>query len=224
MGGTEIASALNINNPKKYGEVFVTKNAFIVNRAFSAAALSIGDVKKVTVRNNLFLGNKTTSGPNISLGQSNQTGIYFINNTVYQNGSALNSANFSTGLSLYVSGSSKALIANNILWGNDSNDLRISGNGYTYLHNNDIGSYTGNADSEINNISVNPGFAPFYFFKYILSGNSPLIDQGKNPPPYLYPPSFINNWSAGHTDIEGNSRITGDKIDMGVFEYSAPRQ
>ncbi len=227
-------AGLDINLSFEYsGQVLVENNVFRGNSSVKGAALNIeglflGTGSTVVIRNNLAYNNESNSpfyiNLNNSSGQEN-IGAYVVNNTVYDNrgyggGSLVEKA----GLKVRVNGSSRALLANNLLWGYDINgaedsDLLLEGTGYKYLFNNDIGVLGGiTADEVSGNFSAPPVFVgdPLNF---IPAPHSVLINAGKMPPSSQQnPPLFNENWDLGTLDLAGNQRVFGSTVDVGAIE------
>ncbi len=205
------------------GDVLVEYCAFFNNEAYRAAALQNLASNRVIVRNNLFALNQSELSTTVQLVMSNGTdnssdskGIYFTNNTIVTNSTS--DVGSTSGLFMYVDEYSKAFIANNIFWGNEIRDLVITGNGYKYLVNNNIGVILGIADEEYNNTSITPRFEAG-LFNYKLSASSALIDAGIEPPSFINnPPFFDETWSLGDIDIDDNSRVLSGQVDIGAYE------
>jgi|GEM_PF-909489 len=208
------------------GDVLIENNVFFDNASEDAGAFYIGGGHRVVVRNNLILNNVTNSSAGglminqeSSGGAGSNSGIYFTNNTVYENSAAIGHSLLFGGLSVWVEDSSQAFIANNILWGNSEADLALSGSGYKYLFNNDIGFISGaNADEASGNFSSTPEFEPGSLnFKPAL--NSAVSNRGKKPPTFTHiPPLFYEQWSLGSNDLIGQARVYGTRVDVGAIE------
>ena len=207
------------------GDVLIENNVFFDNTAEDAGAFYLGGGHRVVVRNNLMLNNITNSSAGGLMinqesggGAGPNSGIYFTNNTVYENSAAIGHTLLFGGLSVWVDDVSKAFIANNILWGNSVGDIKLSGSGYKYLFNNDMGIINGSADEESGNFSSIPEFeAGSLNFKPAL--NSAISNRGKKPPNFTHiPPWFNESWSLGSLDLAGEARVFGTTVDVGAIE------
>lgn len=208
-GNAGIGGAILISNT---GETLLERNAFIGNRASSSgSAVYVFDGDRHRFLNNLFIENE---GSNVvDAAQVGGEGVYFIGNTV-----ADNFASDHAAVSIAMSGGASVLVANNILWGNDGNDLDLaSTTGDVFYWNNNVADYIGPAVG-VDNLSVDPGFAPALGI-YELLPSSPLIDMGIEPPDTLpIPAPFEDNWWLGTADLWGNERVAGLTVDLGAFE------
>ncbi len=106
----------------------------------------------------------------------------------------------------------KAVVANNIVAFNDSGVHRSGGS--AWLYNNDV---YGNADYDYSGLSAGPGdisedplFVDEAADNFHLWCDSPCIDIGED--------GFVG---PGDVDIDGEDRIYGAHVDMGVDEYWA---
>jgi len=207
------------------GNFLLERSAFINNEATRASALlvdgGINNNSKLTIANNLFIGNH---GEYITvyIQPNDSWGVYFTNNTLMSNTVTGNS---NGGLSIPITGSASAYVANNIISNNSGFDavlsINVSASGETYLYNNNIGTQFGTISQSANNISIPPLFeeATPSSFTYIPATNSQMIDTGIHPqPPTPLPPTFFDAWALGETDFQGNPRVQGAKVDMGAFE------
>ncbi len=200
------------------GQITITNNAFIGNRGNLASAMRLGGYS-LRVTNNLFTANHSISNNVIELISIDSYGIYFMNNTVINNSVDPNSTIDKVGGAyILASGSSKSYIANNIFWGNEFDDLYLEGSGTSYLYNNDIEILSGVMPTfSSENLSVSPDIQVHNYYR--LNPSSPLINMGQMPA--TFPSSLFHlNWSLPELDLEGNSRIQGGVVDIGVFETS----
>ncbi len=200
------------------GNIKVLYSQFINNYGNNGSALKILNGNRVDVSNNLFVANETeyVEGSSfayaITIGDRQDTGVYFTNNTVISN----------TGRGLYISVDVDAgiLVANNILWGNGDLDVRLI-IGTNYVYNNNISTPVSGLDFRANNFSEEPEFVGG-FLDYTPALSSSLINRGYPPFFTPFPPiPFQNNWTLGSRDIKGNSRIQDDRVDIGAFEATA---
>jgi len=99
-------------------------------------------------------------------------------------------------------------IVDNIIWGNGTS-FWVPDNANPTISYCDIeGEFPVNAIDGGGNIYENPNFLGQD--DYRLSENSPCIDAGIPDTTGLYLPEF---------DLDGNPRISGDRIDMGAYEF-----
>jgi hypothetical protein len=216
-GTSQSGGGLNIFPMEGYlGRVVIENNAFISNSARFGAALSVSRGFRIDVRNNLFTVNHAESGSAVEIVNNDAFGIYFTNNTIYQNTSDSTNQISSGGLHLATSGSSSALIANNLFWDNDNLDIRVFGNGNKYLKNNDYQSLFGSFNEMSMNMQVAPEFEPGWL-SYTPVYHSPLVNGGTEPFTII-PAPFVHGWKTGSHDIYGNPRIQNDQIDVGAVE------
>lgn len=207
------------------GTFLVQRSLFINNEADFSSAVTASGASVVRFVNNLAAGNNTmATGAAVELVQNDQTGIYVINNTIVDNTTdAPFSDNAVTGLYLSVGGSSRAYVANNILWGNEFKDIRFGGLGFSTSRNNSIQAAVGSADSSQGNVAIAPVFVPG-FVDYNLVPGSSLADIGLNPPAAIpVPPVFESNWALPGEDLDGGPRINDGTVDIGAYETAASR-
>jgi hypothetical protein len=144
-------------------------------------------------------GSPTITNCNISGNSASRRGgaIYLSNSDVTIANSTIVA---NTGHGIYGYSESSATIINSVLWNNS--DSQIVGNAVaTYC---DIeGGWLGEG-----NIDQDPCFA--LITDYHLMPNSPCIDAGD--PNYIPEPN--------ETDLDGQPRIIGGRIDMGVYEHN----
>ncbi|MFC3193389.1 hypothetical protein ACFODZ_03930 [Marinicella sediminis] len=210
-GGLRIFSS-----PNYAGHVLIENNAFVNNTADFGAALSVGIGDLITIRNNLFTQNKSFQCCSLELLSEDAEGIYVINNTVYQNTHQGSGSGATEGLWIAVLGTSQALVANNILWGNDFADLELIGDGVTSLKNNNIGDVVGTASLSAKNFSVDPDFEPGVL-NFTPAEGSLMINAGIEPLSFPIP-VFGENWSVGAADLEGDTRVQKGRVDIGAVE------
>ncbi len=208
------------------GDILIERNAFINNSATQGSALHISNKSYLTiVRNNLFVANTAQSLATIVLRQSNPgKGIYFTNNTVMNNENTVSSSSAGLNISLYEN--TKALVANNLLWNNQTpnGDADFQGGGIDrdiYMYNNDIGVMVDTVIfEESGNISLLPMLNAFNF---IPQATSPLVNAGTEPPQFQQkPPLFYEYWILGALDIGGDTRLQGNHVDIGAYEFEIP--
>ncbi len=216
-GGNEGGGLLieTVNND--LAEVIIERNTFSNNYATVGGAFSQRNGYRIDFQNNLVVNNHTEDGAAVNLENRNQHGLYIINNTVMNNTTDATDAFKSSGVYTFVTDNSEAFIANNILWGNQINDIWFLG--YEHLYHNNIGSQTAPADVEVGNISVSPDFLP-YGNAYVPRHNSALFNSGYHLPTFIHvPPWFEEDWDHRDYDVTGrNIRIRESLVDMGAFE------
>lgn len=172
-----------------------------------AGALAAVSEKSLRLINNFFIGNQSGWFATASL-FCNGIGvpdpcIEILNNTVTGNTTATGHGG------ILVEGScASCFIDNNILYGNDNDDLFLNtaiGLACRVNHN-DIQDYSGTPHSMTGNMSVYPEYVGF--FNFHLAPDSPLVDAGIKRLSAPLPPY----------DADGLPRIVGPAIDIGAFE------
>jgi len=204
-----------INNLSPY--ITMINCEFVGNTALKGigGAMIVQTGKLVDIRNCLFVANSASKGGAIHesiTGDMRVTNCTFNNNTATQYGGAI-----------YVSSRVDFTITNSVLYGNTSpkgHEIAVRSSGGVYIPILDV-SYSDiqggqeeiyiDGDPIVNwgegNIDADPLFVSSNDFR--LTGNSPCINAGNNDavPIDLY------------TDMDGNSRIYGCFVDMGVYEF-----
>jgi hypothetical protein len=94
------------------------------------------------------------------------------------------------------------VITNTIIWGNTGDDVQIQGSPEV-TYSNVQGGFPG-----VGNMDVDPGFVDAAAGDFTLGHGSAMIDQGD--------PAFVAD--AGATDIEGDPRVVGTRVDIGADE------
>ena len=191
------------------GDVTVDFNIFEFNvnpTSFSGGLSVSADGGNCNITNNLLYNN---SALNYGAGSilCNGTNSHLVNNTIVSNTITLDNGNTHNQGGLSATGAADLYAYNNILWGNTKTDFNYGSTTNT-LVNNDIEDQTGTLGIDSSgNLSVNPEFVSASNFR--LEASSPLINQGKNTPPGGLPA----------TDLDGKTRIAGETVDMGAYEY-----
>jgi len=184
-------------------------NTFLNNSASSGGAIQCGENSAAVLADNLVVSNSaSSSGGGIYINSAPTN--YVVNNTIFGN-SAQN------GGGLYYNPQSGSLnyVDNNIIWGNTASSsggdvFIVTGGTLRSLYNNDYHSMAGLWDVAVNNIDVAPLFVDQLRGNYRLRANSLCINAGNNSAPGL-----------PLVDLDGNTRIADDTVDIGAFEQSA---
>jgi len=113
------------------------------------------------------------------------------------------------GGGVFVGYNSSPTLTNSIVWGNTKNSggsqIELSNSTISVNYSDIQGGWSGTG-----NINTNPLFVDSSAGDYHLSVNSPCIDAGDSS----YSPA------PGETDIDGQPRLMGDRVDMGSDEIS----
>jgi len=144
-----------------------------------------------TIQNNLISGNSSAEYG----GGICQCGGLILNNTITRNSSGRPGGGFD-GCS--------ATIGNCIIWGNTPDQVFDSTNPFFSC----IQDWPGGGNG---NISETPLFANLKYGDYHLQADSPCVDAGAN--------GYWFGWS--QHDEDGNCRLTGQRVDMGCYEYGS---
>ncbi len=169
--------------------------------------------KPSTMANCLVYGNEAT---NTIGGVSVENGIHYLyNNTIVGNNQKATNNPNRAGIRVNVN--SDAIIANNIIWGNMANSVVQASQvelHATYESDRAVRCFLNNAivySKEVGTNTImltdaNPGFADVENADFSLTYSSILLDKGDDAK------------AVGETDILGNARIAGTKVDLGAYE------
>ncbi|RFF28873.1 hypothetical protein [Wenzhouxiangella sediminis] len=227
------SGALSITGPASGfgGEILVDRVKFSGNQGpAGGSAIRITGGNKVTVRNSIFAFNSTGNGQGVvfaSMSASDQ-GFYFINNSLTYSFHDVSSPSATTTSGLHVNlnndgtSQSRAYIANNLFWANETDDTWLGGVGTTYVYNNNFFFDPPASDFSDGNMSVDPQLVQIGV-DFTPAAGSPLIDQGRSQPtpPFPVPRPFELDWSYGLQDFDGGgttSRLEGANVDIGAVE------
>lgn len=169
------------------------------------------DCYTIKVRNNFIAQNREQAGDGAGIWVKPRTRLDLVNNTVTKNYTVANGG----GVRIALDGTTEIVnVYNNILFGNTAmgsgDDIYISGTGTRKAFvNNDASGLAGFWDLFVGNLDLAPAFADSANGDYHLSAVSPCVNAGTNTAPEL--PA---------TDMDGDPRIAGGRVDMGAFEFS----
>ena len=199
----------------EYADVLLHTSIFENN--YSALGGALGYLRSTPTRaitGTLFTGNSSNFfGGAISCNRANP---HFINNTITNNSSA------SYGGGFYCNDSAVPVVINTIIYGNyaPSGEQVYIWDVYSApeFHYCDIeGGYqafggtggTGFISPYLNNIDSLPAFTGLQAYPYALSDESPCLNAGSPDTTGMMIPL---------TDLAGNARFSGGRIDIGAFE------
>jgi hypothetical protein len=163
------------------------------------AAYGVGGT--VHINSNLFAGNTAPAAAALATGMNSGT-VYLTNNTIVGNTSSSVDA-MTVDLA---NGGASGVVSNNIVYGNAAaNDFELAANDSWQFNNNDFHNIKGVAFPS-GNIDVDPKFADVD--DYHLVSTSPVLRAGLLAPPGGLP----------QTDLDGNPRSVGGRVDIGAYE------
>ena len=214
-----ILTGTNTTSQAEWGGVLrmtnrVFSNNIVQGNNFYRAACGYYDNCKII--NCIFYNNTTTQ---------TSGAIYFLNGTTVYNSNIVNNTVLSQWDDAYVIRAANNLkIYNSIIWGNTSNSknnqYHLADASACSLYNcavvnlNSASAYTPQANNCIINLSTDNNSGPLFIDptngNYQLQESSLLIDRGKS--------SIIKSLEISK-DIIGNSRIDGNAVDIGAYEY-----
>jgi len=213
----QFSSGLYLSMPASEfsGEVLIERVQFSGNQGQQGSALRVIGGDKVTVRNSVFVFNRSKNGRGVASIAGGDIRLYFVNNTFMYNAHDLPSTGADDASALYFGFSlpgtlPQVLVANNLFWANDTPDLFTSVSGIFHVYNNNFLRRVGQADFEAGNLSVDPQLvnAPLDFTP---AQGSPMIDQGYPEPTPSNHPFWIRSSATAsiHPDPRpGNRRRT----------------
>lgn len=229
-GSGDRAGALKISDagPIYDGAILVERNIFRGNvssdyeqdnsgGALLAATdgLGFGDAVYLTVRDNLFVGNRGRDGSAALLFSNNAIDV--INNTVTLNQSFDATLPTRTAFSIFTF--SQITYGNNVFWANNPDGLPetydIHGDNPTVstrpadLFGNDIELVLGSPGTEVGNVSIDPAFVDATGGNLRPAAGSPLIDAGTD----------ALTGGLGPADLDGLARVQGVAVDIGAYEF-----
>lgn len=214
-----ILTGTNTTSQAEWGGVLrmtnrVFSNNIVQGNNFYRAACGYYDNCKII--NCIFYNNTTTQ---------TSGAIYFLNGTTVYNSNIVNNTVLSQWDDAYVIRAANNLkIYNSIIWGNTSNSknnqYHLADASACSLYNcavvnlNSASAYTPQANNCIINLSADNNSGPLFIDptngNYQLQESSLLIDRGES--------SIIKSLEISK-DIIGNSRIDGNAVDIGAYEY-----
>jgi hypothetical protein len=206
-GGAGSGAALMLNGANANAIVIFSGNVVRDNTSTfgGGAGLAISGNGTVTVENNLFTGNSSTTvaalSVNLTVGTAYLTNNTITNNTNSTNGSAITSIGSSTAT---------GFVSNTISYANQGpsfKDFHLDGTGKVQFVHSDYVSIDGTAAAGIGNFTnVDPKFVGAG--DYHLRDLSPLLRAGTATPMGGLPA----------TDLDGNARASGGKVDLGAYQ------
>ncbi len=195
-----------------YSCLVLTNCTFKSNSAGSGGGIYSMDDYRLTLTNCTFTGNSAMFGGGVYKNddiECDNANLIVSNCTFTGNIATYECGGIRAGTALYCN----QIITNSILWGNaDSGGVDESAQvdlwGFVdYVNYNCIQGLTGTLGG-IGNIDADPCFVDEANEDYHLLEDSPCIDTGD--PNYIAEPN--------ETDLDGNPRVMGGRIDMGAYE------
>jgi hypothetical protein len=176
------------------------------NRHGGGANIGLGNnVTQVLIVQNLFISNRAgADGAGGALQVNAACAVTLMNNTMTGN-----RAGDAGGFGYYAEAAAdRAWLYNEIYWSNAPNALAVLGTGAVTARYSALEHGTGESWFGAGCITIDPRFVSSAAGNYRLADDSPCINTGTNLP-----------WMAGATDLDGNARIYGTRVDMGCYEY-----
>jgi hypothetical protein len=205
--GAGSGAAIALNGANANAIVIFSSNVVRDNMSTfgGGAGLAIYGNGTVTVEDNLFTGNSSTTvaafAVNLTVGTAYLTNNTITNNTNSTNGSAITSIGNSTAT---------GFVSNTISYANQGpsiKDFHLDGTGKVQFVHSDYVSIDGTPASGTGNFTnVDPKFVGAG--DYHLRDFSPLLRAG-TPTPMGGLPA---------TDLDGNARASGGKVDLGAYQ------
>jgi parallel beta-helix repeat protein/YD repeat-containing protein len=199
-----------------YGALTLSNNIISGNAASYYAGIQVyTSGGEIVLTNNIVAGNTASSYGGGVYAYATDGRIELINNTIVDNLASMEWG-FGGGIYLYAGGTSTEVdLYNNIIWGNSGSyggdifvDNWAGGTVSVYNNNFDPAKVSGSFTNQGGNINVDPLFVDAANGDYHLGVGSPCIDSGENSAPSL-----------PLTDFEGDGRVLGVAVDIGVDEY-----
>jgi hypothetical protein len=205
--GAGSGAAIALNGANANAIVIVSSNVVRDNTSSvdGGAGLAISGSGTVTVEDNLFTGNSSTTvaalSVNLTLGTAYLTNNTITNNTNSTNGSAITSIG---------SSSATGFVSNTISYANQGpsiKDFHLDGTGTVQFVHSDYASIDGTPAAGTGNFTnVDPKFVSAA--DYHLRDFSPLLRAGTATPMGGLPAM----------DLEGNPRSSAGKVDLGAYQ------
>jgi hypothetical protein len=185
------------------GSVGIENVIVRANQADGSAADVSSSNGSVQIRNSVFVDNTAIGEVASAVGVTSNAGldpaVVFNNNTIANNVGMVGAL---------FAGSGNASISNNVFWASGGTDLVSIGSGLRDLTNNDYATRSGNTNTDINAMHVDPGFVAPGDFR--LLANSPLRDAGDN--------GVVGG--IGAWDASGHARVISGIVDIGAYEVA----
>jgi hypothetical protein len=215
-------------HPGHLGSLHINQVMFIGNNTQTASISALYNHNSyfTNITNSVFVDNESKDGyGSVYIYQTHDAiGTYFVNNTLINNIDNQTAANpyTSTGLFIFQEGDSngapQGLIANNLFWDNEHNDITAMGEGTYYLYNNNYQEREGVFADDVDNMSSAPLLGP-QILDFTPQPGSPLINKGKpEPVPLRGFNFFLQGWSYGNSDFDGGDRVVNNRVDIGAVE------
>jgi hypothetical protein len=122
-----------------------------------------------------------------------------------------------TGNGLKLTSGSWNYVHNNIIWGNSGSDITVTTGANRFLYNNNYHSIASLVDLAVNNIDVDPLFVDAPGGDYHLRANSRCLNAGLNS-------STNGSPALPLIDKDGNVRIADGTVDLGAYEQATTDQ
>lgn len=171
----------------------------------------------LTVRGNLFVGNRAPDGAAALLFSNNSIDVS--NNTVSGNQSLDTALAVRSTFTVFTL--SKINYSNNIFWNNNPDtlagtydiraDSTVRSNLAADLFNNDLQAVHGTPATDQGNLAADPGFVDSMQGDFRLADGSPLADAGLDDP----------EGGLATVDLDGVARVLGTHVDIGAYESAS---